>query len=118
MRSFVCMPGDFEKLVTYRLAAELGDAVWKVVLAWPEYARWTIGKQLTRSADSVGANIAEGAGRRRDPDRGRFYVIARGSLYETEHWIARARARGLAVPALATDQLGRALSGLIRDAST
>jgi four helix bundle protein len=109
------VPSDFEKLATYRYAAELGDAVWRTVLGWPAYARWTLGKQLIRSADSVAANIAEGAGRRRDADRGRFYVIARGSLYETEHWIARARARGLDVPGLPTYQLGRALNGLIRD---
>jgi four helix bundle protein len=112
------VPSDFEKLATYRYAAELGDAVWRAVLDWPDYARWTIGKQLTRSADSIAANIAEGAGRRRDADRGRFYVIARGSLYETEHWIARAKARGLAVPGLPTHQLGRALNGLINNVSS
>ena len=112
------MGSDFEKLVTYRRAATLGDAVWRSVLGWPSFARWTVGKQLTRCADSVAANIAEGAGRRHDADRRRFYVTARSSLYETEHWLARARARGLAVPDLPTDELGRMLNGLINDAGS
>src|SRR4051794_36733103 len=108
------MGRDFEKLGAYGLAAELGDAVWHSVLTWSPFERWTLGKQLTRSADSVGANIAEGASRWTEADRRRFYVVARGSLSETEHWIERARTRGLAVPELATDQLGRMLNGLIR----
>jgi four helix bundle protein len=111
--TYMGMPSDFEKLHAYRAAADLGDTVWRVVLDWPSFARWSLGKQLTRSADSVAANIAEGAGRREAPDRRRFYIIARSSLGETEHWLARARARDLAVPDLPTDELGRMLNGLI-----
>jgi four helix bundle protein len=104
----------FEKLVAYRLAAELGDNVYRAVVAWRSFDRWTTGTQLVRAADSVAANIAEAAGRSSPADRRRLFVIARGSLYETEHWLARARVRGLAVPALPTDELARTLNGLIR----
>jgi four helix bundle protein len=104
---------DFEKLHAYRAAAAFGDAVWHAVVDWPTFARWTVGKQLTCAADSVGANIAEGATRRSAPDRRHFYVIARSSLAEAEHWMARARSRGLTVPDLATDGLARMLNGLI-----
>lgn len=45
---------------TERAAA---DCVWDVVMEWNQFARDTVGKQLVRSVDSVGANIAEGAGR-------------------------------------------------------
>ena len=51
--------------------------------------------QLLRAADSIGANIAEAAGREHPADKRRFLVIARASLFETEHWLARAHARGL-----------------------
>ena len=111
--SYPCVASDFEKLIAYRLAAELSDAVWAAVVGGPSFARSTVGDQLARSADSVAANIAEGAGRKTGPDRRRFYVVARSSLGETEHWLARSRARGLVVPDLSTDDLGRALNGLI-----
>ena len=108
------MASDFERLTAYRLAAELGEGVWRAVAAWRSFERWTLGRQLVRASDSIAANIAEAAGRWHGPDRRRFYVIARGSLYETEHWLVRARRRGLDVPELGTDELGRVLNGLIR----
>lgn len=48
-----------------------------------------------RSADSIGANVAEGVGRGTYQDNRRFVRIARGSLYETKHWLRRAYKRGL-----------------------
>jgi len=54
-----------------------------------------VGNQLVRSADSIGANIAEGAGRGSFKDNKRFVKIARGSLNETQHWLRRAYRRNL-----------------------
>jgi len=107
------MASKFEDLVAYRLAADLADALWPVVLEWPSFARWSLGKQLIRSADSVGANIAEATGRRTSADRRYFFAVARGSALETKHWLMRARARGLEVPDLEADRLARLLAGLI-----
>ena len=52
-------------------------------------------KQLVRAADSIGANIAEGVGRRTYIDNRRFVFIARGSLNETIYWLRRAFRREL-----------------------
>ena len=89
---------NFENLHVYRLAEDLADLIWKVVLEWPHFARDTIGKQIVRAADSIGANIAEGSGRKAFQDNRRFVRIARGSLNETQHWLRRAYKRQLLKP--------------------
>ena len=86
---------NFENLEIYSLAEQLADQVWDVVLGWNYLAQDTVGKQLVRAADSVGANIAEGSGRGSEQDYRRFIRIARGSLNETRHWLRRAFRRKL-----------------------
>ncbi len=86
---------NFEKLQIYKLSETLCDQVWRIVTRWEILARDTVGKQLIRAADSVGANIAEGSGRGTDPELRRFLRMARGSLYETQHWLRRAYRRRL-----------------------
>jgi four helix bundle protein len=54
----------FEKLEVYRLAEEIADDIWRVVLGWTPFARATVGQQAVRAADSIGANIAEVTGAR------------------------------------------------------
>ncbi len=65
------------------------------------FAKDTIGKQIVRTADSIGANIAEGVGRGSFQENRRFIKIARGSLNETQHWLRRAYTRNL----LTTEQI-------------
>ena len=86
---------SFENLYVYQLAEKLSVSVWTLVLGWERMARDTVGLQLIRSADSIGANIAEGSGRGTYLDNRRFVRIARGSLYETRHWLRQAFLRGL-----------------------
>ena len=86
---------NFESLRVYQLSENLADQIWSVVLKWNVLARDTMGKQLIRAADSIGANIAEGTGRGTFVDNRRFVRIARGSLNETQHWLRRAYKRHL-----------------------
>ena len=86
---------NFEKLQVYQLSEKLADGIWKVVLDWNSFAKDTVGKQIVRAADGVGANIAEGSGRGSLVDNRRFIRMARGSLYETIHWLRRAYIRRL-----------------------
>jgi four helix bundle protein len=85
----------FENLRVYQLAEKLADSIWVVARGWDQLTKDTVGRQLIRAADSIGANIAEGTGRGSFQDNRRFVRIARGSLYETRHWLRRAHARQL-----------------------
>jgi four helix bundle protein len=105
------------RLKVYRDSLALAGELHAAARRWEAFDLWTVGIQLVRAADSVGANTAEADGRRTTPDRLRLLWVARGSLLELQHWIATARERGLPLPTRAeerADELGRMLNGLAR----
>jgi four helix bundle protein len=109
--------GSFRDLVVYRRAVQLADEIHAATITWDSFDRWTVGVQLVRAADSIGANVAESSGRAGTPDQRRLFFIARGSAFETEHWLERAGQRGCTCPvnALArAGELSRMLSGLVQ----
>jgi len=110
------MRSEFRDFVAYTRATELANDLHFAVEKWASFARWTVGTQLMRAIDSVGANIAEASGRRAPADKRRLLIIARGSLYETEHWLVTAYERRLlgAENLDRLDEIARTLSGLIR----
>ena len=85
----------FEKLRVYRLSEEIADFTWDAVEKWDPLAKETIGVSFIKAADSIGANIAEGAGRGSIRENRRFARNARGFLFELKHWLRRANKRGL-----------------------
>lgn len=88
----------FEDLRVFKAAEAFADEIWDVVNEWETFAKLTVGKQLVRSADSIGANIAEGTGRGTAKDNQRFVRMARGSLNEAKYWLLRASHRNLIKP--------------------
>jgi four helix bundle protein len=86
---------SFEDLRVYNLAEQLADEIWNIVIAWDYFERNTVGQQWVDAADSIGANIAEGAGRGTPNDNKRFIRISRGSYNETKYWYQRAVMRQL-----------------------
>jgi four helix bundle protein len=109
--------GDLE---VYQLSIDVGRDAWQAYSTLPQSLRFSIGDQLLRAADSIGANIAEGFGRYHYLDSAKFYYNARGSLWETQHWFFLLQQRKLIAPeAYASIQekletLGRKLNNLIR----
>lgn len=79
----------------YQLSETVSDKAWAVMMAWREFAREAFGKQFVAAADSIGANIAESAGRYYPLDGIRFLHYSRGSVRETQHCIKRAFTRKL-----------------------
>jgi four helix bundle protein len=87
------MVAGLEGLRIFRLAEKMADEIWEEVITWKPFARDTVGRELVRSADSVGANIAEGHGRFHYRDQITFDYYGRGSLKETRFWLRRGVAR-------------------------
>jgi four helix bundle protein len=89
------MKAQFEKLNIYKLAEKLSDNIWDIVSTWDSFTKNSMGFQIIKSCDSIGANIAEGNGRATYNEKKHFARIARGSLCESIHWLRRAFKRKL-----------------------
>ena len=82
---------DFKELKVWHKAYALSLAVYEQSRKFPKEELYGLTSQLRRAAVSVGANIAEGCGRRSDGEFIRFLQIARGSASEMEHHLLLAR---------------------------
>jgi four helix bundle protein len=82
---------DFKDLKVWTKAHELTLAVYRRTRVFPKEETYGLTSQLRRAAASIGANIAEGCGRRSDGEMKRFLQIARGSASELEYHFLLAR---------------------------
>lgn len=82
---------DFKELKVWHKAYALSLAIYEASGTFPREEIYGLTSQLRRSAVSIGANIAEGCGRRSDGELIRFLQIARGSSSEVEHHLLLAR---------------------------
>lgn len=94
---------DLTELRVYQLAMRVGSDVWSIVEKWSWFEKQALGLQWIRSADSIAANISEGYGRYSYRENARFCYYARGSLRETETWLAKSAERNLAERSNAED---------------
>jgi len=65
--------------------------VYRATKEFPREELFGITSQMRRVASSIGANIAEGTGRRSDGELTRYLHIARGSAAELEYHLLLAR---------------------------
>jgi four helix bundle protein len=79
----------------YKIAFELSNYIWKVVINWDHYTKDTVGRQYVKSTDSVSANLAEGFGRYGKKDKIMFYRFSYGSIKESIDWTEKSKIRGL-----------------------
>jgi len=79
----------------YKIAFELSNYVWEIVIKWDNFAKYSIGKQFTEAVDSISANLAEGFGRYFKKDKINFYRYSKGSVSESIDWNNKSTIRQL-----------------------
>ncbi|MDF2545611.1 MAG: ribosomal protein [Anaerosolibacter sp.] len=77
----------FRDMPIWKQALDVSVRIFKLTDNLPRKEDYGLTSQIRRSANSMGANIAEGFGRRHTREKTNFYVISRGSAYETIHHI-------------------------------
>lgn len=85
---------NYEDLQVWRKAHSLTLEIYKNTRCFPIEERFGLTSQIRRSCSSIGANIAEGCGRRSDPEMARFIQIAMGSGAELSYHLRLARDLG------------------------
>lgn len=103
--------GDLTDLRIFQQAEQLSGSVWRVATGWDYFAKRTVGEQLVRAVDSIGANIAEAFGRYHYGEKLQLLYYARGSLFETRFWLRQAYVRKL-LDASAVDEIKEQLAPL------
>jgi len=110
----------FRKVNAWQKAHALTLGLYKATRSFPKEELFGLTSQIRRSACSIGANIAEGCGRRSKLDFARFLQIAIGSASELEQHLQLAAdldyldARVHARFDQAVVEVKRMLSGFIR----
>lgn len=82
---------SFTDLKAWQESHRLVLDIYAITKKFPEEERFGLTSQVRRAVVSVTSNIAEGFGRGSYKEKNRFYVMALGSLYETQNHLFIAR---------------------------
>jgi len=82
---------NYRELKVWQRARRLTLELYKITRPGPQYEQYGLTSQIRRAASSVGANLAEGCGRRGDAEFARFVLIAMGSASELDYHLLLAR---------------------------
>jgi four helix bundle protein len=82
---------NFRDLKIWQRAHALTLAIYRATASFPDTERFGLTSQMRRAASSIGANIAEGAGRGSNADFARFLYNAMGSASELENFLLLGR---------------------------
>ena len=88
------VPFRFESLRIWHDAVDFSDEVYRLSASFPDNERYGLTSQITRAANSISLNIAEGSGRDTPQDFNRFLGIAIGSTFEVAAALFLALKRG------------------------
>ena len=74
---------SFEEMPVWIDSMNIAVAIFELTIALPRSEDYSLTSQIRRSATSISANLSEGFGRSTNADKAKFYIIARGSAFET-----------------------------------
>lgn len=75
---------DHKNLIVYQKSILLVKQIYDLTVLFPKEEVFGLTSQMRRASVSIISNIAEGASRKSESDRKRFYEIARSSLVELD----------------------------------
>lgn len=75
---------SFREMPVWQKAMKLSIEVFNISSSLPRSEDYGLTSQLRRAANSVSANIAERFGRNTNKNKSNFYIISRGSAFETQ----------------------------------
>ncbi|HLP50106.1 MAG TPA: four helix bundle protein [Chitinophagales bacterium] len=75
---------NHKNLEVWKQSMQLVKIVYLLTKQLPKEEQFGLISQMRRASVSVCSNIAEGASRKTEPDRKKFYMIARSSLVELD----------------------------------
>ncbi len=82
---------NYKDLVVWEKAHALTLELYRVTRTFPKEELYGLTSQIRRAAASIGANLAEGCGRRSDGEFGRYLIVAMGSASELSYHLLLAR---------------------------
>jgi len=119
-REFQLMSNSFEDLEVWQMGKNIVIETYQISTHFPKEESFILASQIRRAALSVPANIAEGFGRYHYLDKAKFYLNARGSLYELKSHLLIAQELGyfsqsqpITSLLITIDKLGVKLNNLI-----
>ncbi len=75
---------SFRDMEVWKKANELSYQVFELTKTLPRSEDYGLTSQIRRSSNSISANISEAFGRKTKKDKRNFYIVARGSAFETQ----------------------------------
>lgn len=93
------MAFKFESLDVWQRSVAFADCMFVVADGLPQTYQFSLGEQLRRAALSVPTNIAESSGRDSPKEKGYFFRVAKGSVYEVVSLLVMIGKRNLLEPA-------------------
>jgi len=85
---------SFTQMPVWQKAHELSIKIFQLTASLPRSEDYGLTSQIRRSLNSVSGNISEGYGRRTKKDKAYFYIISRGSAFETQNHLLYGKAVG------------------------
>ena len=82
---------NYRDLEVWKLSHKLTLTLYSASRKFPKEEMFGLTSQLRRAAISIGANLAEGCGRRTTPEFARFIRIAMGSASELDYHLLLCR---------------------------